>query len=446
MDNIELAGKADVMSTEKKSLTRTLTLFPCVMIMITSVIGGGVFTVPGEIMAIAQGSGPNLVAWIVAGFAVLLMSLIYCELAPAMPGAGGSAIYLREAYGNKVSFFYGWFAMLNNSAVLAVVSLAFIRYLGFFINMGPITGKLVATLVLLFAMATNVRGVKMGATATNILTLIKLLVLGSIIVVGMFFLEPANFQPVAAPDAGWSTTFAASIPAFFAFSGYNQITNMSEEIKDPEKNLPRALLLGVGVICIVYVLLSVVCIGTLSVETLTTSTNAVTMAAEVIFGRVGAGFVSLGALISIYGLINSGFMSMPRVAFNMGRSGLFPAFFGKIHPTFDTPYCSIITYFVIAIALLWSGSFSTLLMMVVFVGKIAEFLVATSLIVLRKKKPEMVRPVKIPFYPFTVVLSIILTVYLAALVPVRNILFSLLFCATSIPAYLIFALLKKRKA
>ena len=182
--------------SEKVQLKRTLTLFPCIMIMVTSVIGGGIFTVPGEIMTIAMGSGPNIVAWIVAAFAVLLMGLVYCELATAMPGAGGPSIYLREAYGDKMSFFYGWFAMLNNSAVLAVVSITFTNYLKFFIPLSPFQSKLVATVVLVMAMATNVRGVKMGATATNILTVTKLVVLGGIIIAGVFFLVPENFQPV----------------------------------------------------------------------------------------------------------------------------------------------------------------------------------------------------------------------------------------------------------
>lgn len=431
---------------EEKKLKRTLTLFPCVMIMITSVIGGGIFTVPGEIMAIAKGSGPNVVSWVVAGFGVLLMSLIYCELAPAMPGAGGPCIYLREAYGDKVSFFYGWFAMLNNSAVLAVVSITFTNYLKYFIPLSPVASKLVATVVLALAMLTNVCGIKTGALATNILTMTKLLVLGFIIVVGIFRMDQANFLPVVAADSGWSSAFAAAVPAFFAFSGYNQLTYMSEEIKDPEKNLPRALLLGVGAICVVYILISVVCVGTLSVETLTTSTNAVAMAAEVIMGKTAAAFVSVGALISIYGLINAGFMSMPRVAFTMGRSGLFPPFFSKVHPKFETPYCSIITYFVISLILLWSGTFGTLLTMVVFIGKISEFLVATSLLVLRKKRPDMIRPVKVPLYPFTVILSVLLTVYIACLVPFNKILWSFAFCATSVPAYLIFAVIKKRAA
>ena len=430
---------------EKAQLKRTLTLFPCIMIMVTSVIGGGIFTVPGEIMTIARGSGPNIVAWIVAGFAVLLMGLVYCELAPALPGAGGPAVYLREAYGDKMSFFYGWFAMLNNSAVLAVVSITFTNYLKYFIPLSAFQCKLVATAVLVLAMATNVRGVKMGATATNILTIIKLLVLGGIIVAGVFFLVPANFQPMAAADVGWSTTFSAAVPAFFAFSGYNQLTYMSEEIKNPEKTLPRAILLGIGIICLIYVLLSVVCVGTLSVDTLAASSNSVAMAAEVIFGKAGATVVSIGALISIYGLINAGFMSMPRVAFNVGRADLFPSFFGKVHPKYDTPYCAIMVYCGLSLLLMWSGSFSTLLMMVVFVGKISEFLVATSLMVLRKKRPDLVRPVKMPLYPASVILSVALTVYLAALVPVEKILWSLVFCATSVPAYLIFAYFKKRR-
>lgn len=431
------------MNQENGQLKRTLTLFPCIMIMVTSVIGGGIFTVPGEIMTIAKGSGPNIVAWVVAGIAVLLMGLVYCELAPALPGAGGPAVYLREAYGDKMSFFYGWFAMLNNSAVLAVVSITFTNYLTYFIPLTTFQCRLVSTALLLIAMFTNVRGVKMGATATNILTIIKLVVLGAIIVGGIFFLVPDNFQPIADAELGWSTAFPAAIPAFFAFSGYNQLTYMSEEIKDPEKTLPRAILLGIGVICLVYILLSVVCVGTLSVDVLAGSTNSVTMAAEIIFGKAGAAVVSIGALISIYGLINAGFMSMPRVAFNVGRAGLFPGFFGKVHPKFDTPYCSIMVYCGLALLLLWTGSFSTLLTMVVFVGKISEFLVATALVVLRKKRPDLNRPIKMPLYPFSIILSIALTVFLAARVPVDQIILSLIFCATSVPAYLIFFLFRK---
>lgn len=426
-------------------LNRVLTLFPCIMIVVTSVIGGGIFTVPGEIMTIAKGSGPNLLAWVVASIFVLLVGLVYCELGTSMPRAGGPAVFLREAYGDKMSFFYGWFAMLNNTAVLAVVSVTFTNYVKYFLPLTSLQCKLISSAILLIAMYTNVRGVKMGSTSTSILTIIKLVVLGGIIVAGVFCLVPANFEPVADAEVGWSTSFAAAVPAFFAFSGYNQLTYMSEEMKEPEKTLPKAIVLGIGIICVVYILLSVVCVGTLGVDALANSSNSVAMAAEVIFGKVGGAVVSIGALISIYALINAGFMSMPRVAFNVGRDRLFPDVFAKIHPKYSTPYCSIIIYCCLALFLMWTGSFSTLLMMVVFTGKISEFLVIGSCMLLRKKKPDMPRPFKVPLYPVVPIVALILTVYLACLVPLAKILWSLVFVLSAVPAYFIFAFFRKRK-
>lgn len=430
--------------SSNKQLKRTLTLFPSTMIVITSIIGSGIFTVPGTVMAAAQGSGPNLLAWIIAGVSCLLMALVYVELAPAMPAAGGPYVYLRNAYGEKTSFLYGWAVMIDHVSILALLSLAFTNYLNFFFSFTPFQCKIIAIAILAISAFINIRGVKFGAIITNGFTIAKLLALGLVIIGGLFALDMINFQPVVSASAGWGTTLTAAVPAIFAFGGYNQLAYMSEEVKDPNKNIPRALLIGMIVVILFNMLLSVVCMGTISVDGLATTDKAIAVAAQNIFGSTGAVIVGIGALISIYGTINGAFMSMPRVAFTMGRDGVFPKSFGKIHPKYDTPYVSICVYSLFAIILVISGSFYTLLMMGTFIGRLLEVLVATSLVVLRKKHPEMERPLKMWGYPATIVIVILLTTTLALLVPPKEMLYGLVLASTSIPAYMIFAYLRKK--
>lgn len=421
----------------KAELKRTLSLFACVMIMISSVIGSGIFTVPGEIMAAAQGSGTNFMAWIIAGVCVFLMATVYIELAPAMPQAGGGYVYLNKAFGAKVAFFYGWGKMVNEVAVMALYALACTSYISFFIPLGTIESKVIGTIILIAAASFNIAGVKKGSFITNILTVAKLAGLAIVIIGGLFVVKGANFQPVVSETAGWGAAAAAAVPAFFAFGGYNQLCYMSEEIKEPEKTLPRALLIGITCIVAIYLLLTFVCIGTLGVEGLANSDKSVAMAAAVIFGSVGGGVIAVCALTSILASLNAMFMSTPRVAFSMGRDGVYPFLMAKTHPKYDTPYVAISFYGIFAIVLLWLGSFSTLLMMCVFIARVMDVLVAASLMVLRKKFPEMPRPFKMKGYPVTLFIAIALCLFLAFQVPVQQMVYSIVLCIVGLPVYFI---------
>lgn len=299
---------------ENNGLKRTLTLFPCVMIMITSVIGSGIFTVPGEIMAAAQGSGTIFLAWILAGICVFLMSLVYIELAPAMPQAGGAYNYLREAFGTKFAYFYGWGKMVNEVAVMALYALAVTNYLTFFFSLSPVTCKIIGTAVILCAAVFNVYGVKQGSAVTSGLTVAKLLGLAVVIFGGLFIFKGGfDFQPVVSSTVGWKGAIAAAVPAFFAFGGYNQLCYMSEEIKDANKTLPKAILLGISCIIAIYVLLTVVCIRTLGVEGLANSDKAVAMAASEIFGSAGGAVLAICAIASILASLNGMLLTTPRV-------------------------------------------------------------------------------------------------------------------------------------
>lgn len=429
---------------ESKNLKRTLTLFPCIMIVVSSVIGSGIFTVPGQIMAVAKGSGPNFLAWIIAGICAFLMANVYIELAPAMPQAGGAYVYLRKAFGDQVAFFYGWGKMVNEVAVMALFSLAITNYLSFFFTLTSIQAKIIGTILLLFGATVSIRGTKQGAFVTTSFTIGKLLGIGLVIVGGVFAIRFANFQPVVDTSAGWSTSFSAAVPAFFAFGGYYQLCNMSEEIKDPKKTLPKALLIGISIIVGVYMLLTFVCVGVLGVEQLANSDKSVALAAQTIFGNIGGSIVAICAIVSIFGSLNSMMMSTPRVGFSMGRDGVFLSVFGKAHQKYGTPYIATICYCAFSVILLWMGNFTTLLMMCVFIARIMDALIAISLAVLRKRQPDMERPIKMKGYPVTLILVTALTIFLAAQVPGKQILFSLLLCAIGIPVYFISSLVNKK--
>ena len=430
------------MSETSSQLKRQITLFPAIMIVVSAVIGSGIFSVPGEIMAKAQGSGPNFLAWIIAGICAFMMANIYLELAPAMPAAGGAYVYLRKAFGDKVSFFYGWSKMLDETSVMALFAIVIMSNVGhFWPDMPMVAEKGIGTLLLIATAALCVSGTRQNAAVTTGFTVAKLVALGMVIIGGVFVFKAINFTPVANPAAGawggWTTSFAAAVPACFAFGGYYQLCNMSEEVKNPQKTLPRALLLGIGVITAVYILMTFVSVGALGVDKLAASSAPVADVATEIFGGAGGGVVAICVIISIIGALSALMMGAPRVGFAMGRDGVFLRSFGSLQKRFGTPWVAIICYAVVAIIFLWTGSFYTLLMMNVFFGRFMDLLIAVSLWWLRRKHPEMERPLKMWGYPVTLILVIALTAFLASQIDPMQIVWALVLCAIAVPVYAI---------
>lgn len=261
--------------------------------------------------------------------------------------------------------------------------------------------------------------------------------IGLVIFGGLFALKPENFIPLVSQE-GWSTAAEATIPAILAFGGYTAIAYMSEEVKDPGRTIPLAQIIGILTVVGIYVILNIVSIGVMPIGELAQSNKPVASVASVIFGPIGGGIVALGALISILGALSASIMQFPRVPFSMARDGLIFEVFGKIHAQYKTPYVSIILITTVAIFLVWTGTFMSLLMMNVFIGRAMDCLTAIGLIILRKKRPELERPAKMPGYPFTTIGVVILMIYLLTKVPMSQIQQSIYLAATSIPAYFIF--------
>ena len=436
------------MSENNNGLKRQIGLFGAVTILVGAVIGSGIFMTPGTVAAAAGSFGPFMAAWILAGASGILCALVYAELSPAMPEAGGPYVYITEAYGKGGGFVYGWSMTIGNYIPLvAMLATAFASNLAKLIpGITPTGIKMIATAVILALMILNIHGTKLGSTVANIFTVGKLCALLLVIIGGFFLISPENFTTVTTESqtTEWSHELNAAFPAFLAFGGYYQLAYMSGDIKDPKKTLPRAMIIGMIIVITINVLISVACVGTVGFANLAGSETPVVDAGTVIFGKAGTVIVTIGACISIFGALNGGIMSYPRVSYSMSQKGLMFKPFGKLHEKYNTPYIPTLFICLIALIFVWTGSFGTLLGINVFAGRILECVVCSSLLVLRKKKPDMARPLKMPGYPVTTILAIVITFIICMTCSSTQMIKSLCLMATSIPAYFIFRAIEKK--
>lgn len=435
------------MSDAQTDLKRQINLFGAVTILVGAVIGSGIFMTPGTVAAAAGSFGPFMAAWVLAGASGILCSFVYAELAPAMPKAGGPYIYITEAFGEGAGFVYGWSMTIGNYIPLvAMLATGFASNLAKLLpGMTPVGIKITATAVILFLMFLNIRGTRLGSAVANVFTVGKLLALLLVIIGGFCLLSPENFTSVTpsipAPQSG---VLSAAFPAFLAFGGYYQLAYMSGDIKNPQKTLPLAMILGMTVVIAVNILISVACVGVTGFAQLAGSETPVVDAGTAIFGPAGTIIVTIGACVSIFGALNGGIMSYPRVSYSMSRNGLMFQSFGQLHKRYQTPYVPTLFICLTALLFVWTGSFSTLLAINVFAGRILECVVCLSLLVLRKKRPDMSRPLKMPGYPLTVILAVIITFAICMTCSGTQMLQSIGLMLTSVPAYFIFRALNRK--
>ena len=408
----------------------------------------GNFTTPGKIAASAGSIGPNMLAWLIAGASAVLCALVYAELSPAMPKAGGSYVYISEAFGHGASFMYGWSMIFGTFLpVMAMMATAFasnvaVLFPGLHLSVNG--QRLIATALILILALVNILGVKSGSAVQNIFTIAKVGVLVVAIVGGLFALKPENFTSMTTETIEWGNSFATAVPAMAALGGYYTLSYMSGEIKNPKRNLPLATIIGMGIVIVINMLLTVACVGSVGFANLAGSATPVSDTAQVAFGNVGAVLITLGATVSIFGSTNGTLLSFPRVAYAMAENRVIFPFFAKLHPKYKTPHITILVYAAGAVIFIWTGNFMTFLMMSTFVGCLSEVAVCISLIVLRKKQPDLERPFKMWGYPVTAILATIVTLFLVFSVSAQEMLSGALLMLTSIPAYLIFLYTNKK--
>ncbi len=367
-----------------------------------------------------------LFVWLLMGGMALCGALCYGELASRFPEAGGAYVYLREAYGAPIAFLYGWMALLvMDPGLTAALAVGLASYVGYIYKLSPVALKVVAICSILLVALLNIRGVRLGGSFVRWLTLLKLGLLSVLIFWGFAFQlgSWSNFTPLVAQRPG-SEPFigalaAGLVGAFFSFGGWWDLSKLAGEVRDPERNLPKALTYGVTLITIVYILISAVFVYLVPLDRVTTGETFAGQVGEVLFGRFGGQLFSFIVIVAVLGSLAAVVMSAPRVYFAMAKDGLFIPAAAAIHPRFETPARAIAIQAVLASILVLIGSFNSIISYFIFVVVLFIALTVAGLFVLRRNDSDAALS-PTPGYPVTPLIFLFLIGLLLILLASRN--------------------------
>jgi len=389
-------------------LMRVLGFRDLVLIVIGTVIGSGIFLVPGAVLRQAGGRvGPALVVWIVGGVLSLLGALAYGELGAMNPAAGGLYVYLRDAFGPLTAFLYGWtFFLVIATGSAATLAVASTSYLQEFVVLGPFARKGAAVLLLAIVAAINVRSTRRSADVQNWSTAIKvgaLVVMSGVLVLARrgATADPSPMWPASITPSLVSGMGLGMIGVLWAYEGWQYVTFSAGEAIDPQRTFPRAIVLGTASLIVIYVSANIGYIAALGADGVANSDRVAADAVSAIVGPGAAKLIAGAILVSIFSATNGLTITAPRVYYAMARDGLFFRTLGDVHPRHGTPALSILAGTFWSMVLAVSGTFEQLFTYVVFVGWIFYGLGAACVFVLRRTKPDAERPFRVPGYPWT---------------------------------------------
>jgi APA family basic amino acid/polyamine antiporter len=469
------------MKSEK--LLPTLGLFTTIAIVVGAVIGSGIFKKPA-IMAGELGSPELLLAvWVLAGILTLFGALSNAEVAGLITETGGQYIFFDKMYGSLTSYLYGWaiLAVIQTGSI-ASITYVFSEYTEYFFKLPrfspdietsfhlymPFIGKIFPlkdigvkslTILVIFLLSTvNYFGVKYGGKVAEFFTTSKVLAMLVLVLAGFMYGGSSfdNFSNDIPNFASGSIGIiggivAALSAAFWAFDGWNNVTYIAGEVKNPMKNIPKALIIGTLIIIAVYMLINMAYLYVLPIDVMSQSKLVAADVADKSIGPWGGSLIAALVMISTFGTSNGTIMVSARVYFAMARKGMFFAPFGKVNGKHHTPANALALQAVWSAALVLSGSFDDLTDMLIFVSWIFYALGAYGVIVLRKKMPDAPRPYKVPFYPyipliFVFVASIFVALtlyndinnYITGKTEIINSAFGLLLVLTGLPFYFYF--------
>jgi APA family basic amino acid/polyamine antiporter len=414
--------QADVerLTSAQTDFRRELGLFDGINVVIGNTIGSGIFIAPAVVAATIapQTGGIHLLVWLVGGLLAMTGALSYAELGALMPRAGGHYVFLREGIGDLAGFLYGWTIMLViASGSIAFVSITFVTYLSYFVPMSPWVLKLVAIITILGLTGVNYVGVKMGSVVLNLFTGLKVIALIVLIIAGLFFasLHRENFLPIVPDgtqlDLGWLSTFMfALVSVLFTYGGWQNIGFIAGELKNPRRNLPMSMAIGVTIVIVIYMLTNFVYVNVLGVPTMAGSHLVASDTMECLWGKVGGSFVALLIMVSSFGITNAIIMVSPRVYYAMSKDGLFLPQLARVHPRFKTPHIALVFQAVWAsVIVIASDTFQQIMNYVVFMDWLFLAMAVYCIYVLRKKYPDAPRPYRAWGYPVTPALFILLS-------------------------------------
>ena len=428
------------------TLRRTLGLTDLVLIVIGTVIGSGIFRVPSAVLQQTGGSvGVSLLVWFAAGVLSLLGALTFAEMGAAKPDAGGLYVFIRDALGPLPAFLYGWTMFLViASGSAATLAVAFKDYLGAFVVLPPLAGKLVAIAMIAVVMLINVRGARQGANVQGVATAIKVF---AIVVMSAFLLIFGRGSSGATPfwPAQWNASLLtgvglAMIAVLWAYEGWQYVTFSAGETKDPQRIFPRGIVAGTALVIAIYVIANIAYVAAIGPEGVMASQRVAADAVSALFGPAAGKLIAAIILVSMFSAANGLTLTAPRLYYSMARDGVFFSKLAEVNPRYNTPAIAIIASSVWAMVLvaLPGSTFEQLLTYVVFVGWIFFALAALAIFSYRRREPELYRPFRTPGYPLTPMLFVLAAAAIVINTVVtqpRNVIFAIGLMVLGIPAY-----------
>jgi len=398
------------MSTE---LQRTISRNDVALLVVGSVIGSGIFLVPGGVLTQSGGSvGLAMLAWLFGGVLSLLGALTYGELGAMQPHAGGLYLYIRDAFGPLLAFLYGWVIFFCICAgTVATLAVASSTYLQAFIPMGDTGRKITSVIIVALIALLNIRGTRISVRALNVGTALKVGALAFIIValplLGSGWKQVGSLWPAEINASVLSGVGLAMISVLWAYEGWSYVTFVAGEVKDPQKNLPSGLFIGTIALIVIYVLANIAYIAALGPDGVSKSNRVAAESMNALFGQKAATLIAIPIIISMISAAHSVILTMPRVYFAMARDGVFFQKLGEVHPRFGTPAFAVGAGAAVAAIYSLVGTFQQLLGYVVFVAWIFYAIAAACVIRFRTTRADWPRPFKVPGYPITPLIFIL---------------------------------------
>ncbi len=425
----------------RTTLGRQLTLRSAAALVVGQVIAVGIFLTPGSMIRSLASPLWVLLVWAVIGGMAMSGAVCYGALAAKYPQAGGGYVYLREAYGPRLAFLYGWKCFLiMDPGITAALATGLASYVGYIVPLGSAAQRLVAVAAITGLAVVHIVGVRPGTRLLTSLAFLKLLLIAGLI--GLAFASPAgdwrHFVPFASRPAT-AQPFGAAIAgaligAFFAFGGWWEVTKIAGEVRDPARTVPMALRIGLGIVTIVYIVTTLAFIYVIPISQFGPGEAFVAQVGTVLLGPIGGMAVAGLVVVCVLGSLAAVLMLAPRVYFSMARDGLFPAAAAAVHPRFGTPARAIGAQAVLASFLVMLGTFDTIVAYFIFITVVFIALTVGSVFVLTRRDPTL----RVPAHPWPAVIFLGLVAGVLVLLAMNNPLQALLgmaLVAMGLPVY-----------
>jgi APA family basic amino acid/polyamine antiporter len=443
---------------EEPSLVRALGARDTTLLTVGAILGTGVFLTTSDIARLYPDPMGILALWIAGGLLTLAGALTYGELGAMFPEAGGQYHYLKESYGPLCAFLFGWCCFfVSMTGGIAVIAVGFGEYLGAFVPFFSTShevvsiplpmgvwrvngGQIAGSIAIVFLTAINCFGVRTGAGFGNVVSAIKILALVGLAGAALFAPAPQSIALAlpAAPAGGLAAIGVAMIAVLWTYDGWYGATFVAGELKRPERTLPIGLIAGTAIVTLLYLLVNVAYIRAMSVEQIAASPRIAEAAATVLFGPMGGRVVSAMALVSIFGCLAVTILYCARIYLPMAQDGLFFSALAHIHPVYRTPNASLIAQGALGILLTCSGTYQQLYTYVIFAIFLFHAATGIAVFVLRRHRPEIPRPFRVPGYPWVPLLFVGTSVFFVVntlLEAPRESLVGLGLLALGVPAY-----------